>query len=495
MGGSSLCPEVLSLVYGSKSGYPALDVLDSTDPAEVRAVEERGDLARTLFIVASKSGSTLEPSIFEKYFFERVSKSVGAAHAGAQFVAITDPGSKLEDTARKKGYRRIFHGVPEIGGRFSALSNFGAVPAASIGLDLEEFLGRADAMARTCDPAVPTEHNPGVVLGTILGLAAESGRDKLTLVISPAIESLGAWLEQLVAESTGKQKKGIIPVDREPLGPPEIYGTDRLFVYVRLGDGDPFQDLAVGELERAGHPVVRIALSDPIELGAEFFRWELATAVAGAILGIHPFDQPDVEASKIVTRELMAAVEEAGALPAEKPFFETRGVQLYADPRNAALLERAAGRDARLSSILGAHLAQAHGGDYFAILAFVQRSLVHERALQELRLRVRDALRVATCLGFGPRYLHSTGQAYKGGPNEGVFLQITCADPRDLPVPGQKYTFGSVEAAQARGDFQVLAERGRRALRVHLTEPVETGLARLAQAVNKALESWAHTPS
>lgn len=488
MGGSSLCPEVMKLTFGRQPGYPDLHVLDSTDPAQILAVEGRVDLAKTLFIVSSKSGSTLEPNIFKQYFFERIKQTVGAAEAGKRFIAITDPGSKMQQVAEGDGFRHIFPGVPSIGGRYSALSDFGMVPSAIMGADLRKFLDGAEEMVHSCASCVPVEDNPGVVLGTVMGVAARNGRDKLTLITSPGIWDLGAWLEQLVAESTGKQGKGIIPVDREAVGSPGLYGTDRLFVYLRLESApDPAQDAAMTQLEQAGQPVVRINLADTYALGAEFFRWEIATAVAGAIIGINPFDQPDVEASKLATRRLTAEYEKTGSLPAEEPIFQGNGIRLYTDERNAAALAKAAGRGATLADYLRAHLNRIQPGDYLALLAYIEMSDAHERQLQAIRHTVRDAKRVATCLGFGPRFLHSTGQAYKGGPNSGVFLQITCDDAKDLPVPGQTYTFGVVKAAQSRGDFQVLAERGRRALRMHLGPDVPAGLMTLQAAIRQAL--------
>jgi transaldolase/glucose-6-phosphate isomerase len=375
----------------------------------------------------------------------------------------------MEQAAIDSGFRNVFHGWRDIGGRYSVLSDFGLVPAAIMGVDVGMFLDRTEEMVSACMPMVPVEENPGVLLGTILGVAAEQfGRDKLTIVASPALCSLGAWLEQLVAESTGKKGKGVIPIDREVLAQPESYGSDRLFVYLRLSSAsDAGQDRAVDVLEKAGHPVVRIALDDVYDLGEEFFRWEFATAVAGAILGVHPFDQPDVEASKKATRRLTSEYEENGSLPAETPIFAADGIALFTDAINAAAIAPPAG-DRTLTGYLRAHLNRLAGRDYFAILAYIEMNEAHRRALQILRHAVRDTRRVATCLEFGPRFLHSTGQAYKGGPNTGVFIQITCDDAADIPVPGQMYTFGTVKAAQALGDFQVLAERGRRVLRVHL---------------------------
>jgi hypothetical protein len=357
-----------------------------------------------------------------------------------------------------------------------------------MGLDVRKFLGRTEEMVEACASRVPVEENPGVVLGTLLGTAAIHGRDKVTIITSPGISDLGAWLEQLLAESTGKQGKGIIPVDREQLGSPDVYGNDRIFTYVRLESApDAAQDAGVAALERAGQPVVRISMADPYDLGQELFRWEIATAVAGSILGINAFNQPDVEASKVATRTLTAEYEKTGSLPAETPVLEDSGIQLFTDAKNAEALAKATGHDKSLVGYLRAHLDRLGAADYFALLGYLQMNDEHEKQLQTLRHVVRDKKRVATCLGFGPRFLHSTGQAYKGGPNRGVFLQVTCDDAADLPVPGQKYTFGVVKAAQARGDFQVLAERNRRALRVHLGSDVQSGSNKLLAAVEQAL--------
>jgi transaldolase / glucose-6-phosphate isomerase len=488
MGGSSLCPEVWKETFGRIGDWPELFVLDSSDPAQVRAVEEKIDLARTLFIVSSKSGSTLEPNIFKAYFLDRAKTVVGPERAARHFIAITDPDSSLEKEARADGFRHVFPGVKSIGGRYSALSNFGMVPAAVIGLDVERLLDEAARMVTACAPGVPAGENPGLVLGTILGVAATHGMDKLTLIASPGIYDLGAWLEQLIAESTGKEGKGIIPVDREAVGAPTVYANDRVFAYLRLEDApDAEQDAAVAALENAGRPVVRIRVATRYDLAEEFVRWEIATALAGAVLGINPFNQPDVEASKIATKLLTSEYEKTGTLPPEAPFFEGEGVKLFADPQDAAALGQAAGSTPSLAAYLKAHLDRLTDGDYFALLAYVEMNAEHEAALQQLRHRVRDRKGVATCLGFGPRFLHSTGQAYKGGPNTGVFLQVTCDDARDLAVPGQTYTFGIVKAAQARGDFQVLAERRRRALRVHLGPDVAAGLRTIRAAVERAL--------
>jgi transaldolase / glucose-6-phosphate isomerase len=486
MGGSSLGPEVLAETFGSRPGFPKLHVLDSTDPAQIRRFEARIDPARTLFLVSSKSGSTLEPNIFRQYFFERAKQAVGTTEAPNRFVAITDPGSSLEKAALTEGFRSVFHGVPSIGGRYSVLSDFGMVPAAAIGVDPYAFLESTAEMVRSCAASAPPLENPGVILGAILGLCQRRGRDKVTMVASKGLADFGAWLEQLLAESTGKLGKGIVPVDGEPLGVPSVYGNDRLFAYLRLAaDQDGDQERAVAALEAAGHPVVRITVNDRMQLGQEFFRWEMATAVAGSIIGINPFDQPDVEAAKVKTRELTEAYEKAGALPEERPFFEGDGIRLFADPRNeAALKPQATG----LAAALKAHFGRIGQGDYAALLAYVERSPVHIETIQRIRRAIRDRTKAATCVGFGPRFQHSTGQAYKGGPNSGVFLQITCNDADDLPVPGQSYTFGIVKAAQARGDYDVLAERGRRALRAHTTGDLGKGLETLGRAVEQALQ-------
>jgi transaldolase/glucose-6-phosphate isomerase len=484
MGGSSLGPEVFAETFGRQSQWPELLVLDSTDPAQVRAIESKIDPARTLFIVSSKSGSTLEPNILKQYFFACVERAVGSEKAGSRFIAVTDRGSKLQAVGEHDRFRHVAFGILSIGGRYSVLSNFGLVPAAAMGLDVGKLLNAAQAMVHSCGADVPPADNPGVVLGGVLGVLAKSGHDKITIVASPGIADFGAWLEQLLAESTGKQGKGLIPVDAEPLGQLQVYGSDRLFVYVRLdSEADAKQDDAIAILERAGHPVVRIGVTDRYHIGQEFFRWEFATAVAGSILGINPFDQPDVEASKDKTRELTNAYERAGKLPRETPLLEEGDIKVFADGHNGQAL----GKANTLVEYLAAHLGRVGEGDYFALLAYVERNKQHRDALQDIRVHVRDHKRVATCLGFGPRFLHSTGQAYKGGPNTGVFLQITCDDLVDLDVPGQKYTFGVVKAAQARGDFDVLAERGRRSLRIHLGPHVAAGLTTLKDAIRQAL--------
>lgn len=490
MGGSSLAPEVFSITYGSAAGYPRLRILDSTDPQQIRHLDATVNVEKTLFVVSSKSGSTLEPNIYMAHFLAMAKEKLGGK-ASSHFVAITDPGSKLETYARAENFRRIFHGYPGVGGRYSALSPFGVVPAALIGLDLSNFLGAAQRMTLDCKETT-ADKNPGVLLGAIMGSAALAGHDKLTIVTSPAIHDFGAWLEQLVAESTGKEGKAIIPVDLEHLGDNSVYGADRLFVFVKLeGDKSSFNGVdnaaiekKLNELAAHNHPVVTITLADKINLAGEFYRFEIATAVAGAVIGINPFDQPDVEASKIETKELTASYEKNGSLPAEAPFYEEGLIKLFSDADNAAALKA---KGDNLVAMLKAHFDRLGKDDYFALLAYIEMNQEHVAAAQEMRHLLRDKKHVATCLGFGPRFLHSTGQAYKGGPNSGVFLQVTCEDANDLAVPEQKYSFGIVKQAQARGDFQVLTTRKRRALRVHLGKDLAAGLKQLHEAVVKAL--------
>jgi len=487
MGGSSLGPEVLAETFALKPGFPKLHVLDSTDPAQVRHLQATINIAKTLFIVSSKSGSTTEPNVMKDYFFAQVSKAIGPEKAGHRFIAVTDPGSSLEKAATRQGFARIFHGDPTIGGRYSVLSPFGLVPAATAGINLRAVLKHALSMVRSCGPDVPPHENPGVQLGLAMGHAGLEGRDKVTILSSKKISDFGAWAEQLIAESTGKEGKGLIPIDGEPLGEVALYGQDRFFIDIRTeGESDTAHDEKLAALEKAGHPVVRIVMKSVDHIGQEFFRFEVATAVAGAVLGINPFNQPDVEDAKIKTRELIAAFEKTGALPPEKPVMASTRADIYTDDKNAAALRRA-GADGDLGSWLKAHLSRSGAGDYVALLAYIERNHAHIDELQHMRLEVRDKRHVATCAEFGPRFLHSTGQAYKGGPDSGVFLQITADDAQDLPTPGQKATFGVIKAAQARGDFDVLTERGRRALRVHLKGDLEEGLKELDTAIHNSL--------
>ncbi|MCM2270212.1 MAG: transaldolase, partial [Thermoanaerobaculia bacterium] len=425
MGGSSLAPEVQRAALGDRDGHPRVVVLDSIHPDQVAACEAALDLSSTLVVVASKSGSTLEPNLLLAHFAARLAAAVGAHEAPRRIVAVTDPGSSLERSARERGYRRVVAGEPTIGGRFSALSPFGLVPAALQGIELDAWLGGAAAMAASCRDDDPLA-NPGVSLGLLLGTAAAQGRDKLTLRIHPQVAVLGAWLEQLVAESTGKRGRAVLPFEGEPLAPPDVYGDDRLFVAVRLGG-----ELAEGDDERldalaaAGQPVVELDLDAAIGLGAELYRWEIATAVAGAELGVDPFDQPDVEAAKLAARQLAAEIERSGSLPAEAPFYEDDELAIYVPEAQVRLIRAGAGEAPQAVDVLHAHLARLVPGDYFALLAFCPMSETTIEAAARARAGVLTGNRVATSVGFGPRYLHSTGQAHKGGPASGLFLLVS----------------------------------------------------------------------
>jgi hypothetical protein len=454
MGGSSLAPLVFGQSFGRRAGYPQLQVLDSTEPSSVREVAEAGELERALFVVSSKSGSTLEPNIFFDYFYDRMAKSLGG-RAGERFVVVTDPGSALEKEASRRRVRRIFPGDPGIGGRYSALSNFGLVPAALAGADVAEMLRRAAGMAELCRRE--GSENPGLSLGAAIGAAALAGRDKLTFFVGPPINRFGMWTEQLIAESTGKEGKGILPVEGESPGPPDVYGKDRFFAGIgRRGSGEIPQ--AIEPLTRAGHPAAVFEVEDARDLGAEMFRWEFATAVAGKLLGINPFDQPNVQEAKDRTNEILAG-------------------ESTVDSRQSTGVDR---QDLR------ALLDSVRPGDYFAITAYLHETPETTEALKRIRLKVRDVLRVATTVGFGPRFLHSTGQLHKGGPDTGVFLQITAEPRENVPIPGKPYGFGEVVAAQAAGDLAALRSRGRRAVSVHLPD-VPRGLEELQAAVARAL--------
>ena len=489
MGGSSLCPEVLSLTFGQQAGFPKMHIVDSTDPEQVKAIRDSVDLAKSLVIVASKSGSTLEPNILKQYFFDEMVKAVGSDAAGSHFLAITDPGSKMQQVATDDKFRTILFGDPQIGGRFSALSNFGLTAAAAMGLDLDKVLAAAKQAEDEAKKAV--DANPAVKLGLLMGEANLAGRDKLTIYTSTEIFDLGAWMEQLIAESTGKLGKGITPVDREEIGEPAIYGNDRLFVHIRYtGTKNPAHDekiaKALAALEAAGHPVVSIEINDLYELFAQLLTWEVATSVAGSIMGINPYNQPDVESAKIETRALTSAYEQTGKLPETTPILSDSGISLFAADDYAATI-KAAAKEATLVGYLKAHLDQIKAGDYFAALAYLPMFAEHEATIQGFRHAVLNKKHVATCLGFGPRFLHSTGQDYKGGPNSGVFVTITAEHGKDLQIPGTKMSFGVVIDAQAGGDLAVLQARGRRALRVHLGADIAAGLKTLAAAVEKAL--------
>jgi glucose-6-phosphate isomerase len=487
MGGSSLCPDVCAATFGTAPGFLELQVLDSTVPAGVLAAEKSVQLDKTLFIVSSKSGGTIETLSFYKYFYDLVRGVKGDA-ARENFVAITDPRTPLERLAREKKFRAIFPGAEDVGGRFSALSVFGMVPAALAGVKVKTLLERGEEMARACGPQAPAAENPGVALGAILGAAARTGRNKLTFVTSPAISTFGDWVEQLVAESTGKDGQGIVPVVHEYLGAPEVYCDDRIFVSIRLADdADERAEQQLRALEAAGHPVVRIELRDKLDLGAEFFRWEIATAAAGALLGINPFDQPNVAESKDNTARLLAEHQKAGGFKAAAPLAEDSELKLFAGASTRISAREKSG-DAAVREVLEKFLDLAREGDYIALLPYLEPTEVHRALVRSIRMRLRDAHRAATTTGFGPRYLHSTGQLHKGGANQGLFLLITAEDSEAVPIPGEPYSFSVLKLAQALGDFQALEAKQRRVLRAHLTENVRAGLDRLLSAVEGALE-------
>ncbi|HKK09054.1 MAG TPA: bifunctional transaldolase/phosoglucose isomerase, partial [Gemmatimonadota bacterium] len=476
MGGSSLAPDVGRATFGSADGWPTLTVLDDTDPDAVRAVRDAVDLERTFFLVSSKSGTTTETLSLYRTFFGWVEETVGR-EAGARFAAITDPGSPLAEEARERGFRRVFENPEDFGGRYSALSYFGLVPMATQGADLETMLERARRMRRSCDPELPSAADPGIELGAALGALASRGRDKVTFVLSDRLSAFGAWAEQLLAESTGKEGTGLVPVEGEGLADPDVYGDDRVFVHIRTSaeeDGERARALAA--LEEAGHPVIRIVMQDELGLGAEFYRWEVATATAGAVLGIDAFDQPDVEAAKRRTRELLADFEKGGSFDEGAPVAEDAHLALYAEEGTSAEGGDPAER-------LGAFLGRAGPGDYLALLAYVHRTPGRRERLSGLRRSLRDRLRVATTLGYGPRYLHSTGQLHKGGPAGGIFVILTADEGEDIPVPGEPWGFTALHRAQSLGDLRALRDAGRRVVRLHLKGDVEEALDHLAGAL------------
>jgi transaldolase/glucose-6-phosphate isomerase len=458
MGGSSLCPIVLRETFGTRKGYPELLVLDSTVPASVKAIETKIDMTKTVFIESSKSGTTLEPRAFSDYFFEKATTALGsAAKAGAHFACITDPGTPLETLARAKGFRSIFLNPEDIGGRYSALTYFGLVPAAAAGIDVHGLLDRARGMVQACASGVAAADHPAVRLGAALAtLAQKHGRDKITVLASPGIATFGLWLEQLIAESLGKEGRGLIPVAGEPPGDPGAYGADRVFVHMRLGD-DRTLDARGEALGAAGHPVIRISLRDALDLGDEFFRWEFATATVGAFLGVDAFDQPNVQESKDNTNRLLAA---AGA---------------------AVTNDVKAGDEDRLRDFL----RQCKTGDYIALMAFIDETPAHDELFDDVRATLRDATKAATTFGYGPRFLHSTGQLHKGGPNTGLFIQLVGHWNEDLPIPGQRFGFGTFVGAQALGDYQSLQQHGRRVLRIDLGTDIEGALATLRRTISK----------
>ncbi|MEO8213129.1 MAG: hypothetical protein ABI560_08050 [Myxococcales bacterium] len=464
MGGSSLCPEVFAHTFGGQTHGLTLDVLDNTDPAAVRAVEAAGDLRTTLFVVASKSGGTIEIQSFERYFWDKVLALHGGdiARAGAQFVAITDPATRLGQLAADKQYRRVFINPADIGGRYSALSYFGLVPAALLGVDVAAVIEGGATMAVASTAQLPAGDIAGMTLGAALGTLYARGRDKLTVITAPEIATLGSWIEQLVAESTGKEGKGIVPVDLEPLGAVDVYGNDRVFVHVTLGENSAPVENNLAALEQAGHPVIRLKMGRREDLGREFFRWELATAIAGSVMGVNPFDEPNVTEAKVATGALLTVYQQQGKLPAAE------GVVALDD-----------------AQAIRGHVLGAAAGDYVAFCAYFLRGPGRDQLFQELRVATRRKTRAATTLGYGPRFLHSTGQLHKGGANNGVFLQLTAdvAPGADLPIPGEPYSFAVLRDAQALGDLQVLRRRGRRAIRVHLGSDVDAGLRRLLDII------------
>jgi RpiB/LacA/LacB family sugar-phosphate isomerase len=475
MGGASLAAEVLSRTFGSKMGFPDLTVLDSTDPAAVKETLARIPLSRTLFVVSSKSGTTTEAHALYKFFRAQVEASK-PPKPGQHFVAITDPGSPLETLAKEGRFRRTFLNHPSIGGRYSALSFFGLVPAALVGVDIDRLLERADEMVSACGASVPVQENPALVLGAVLAGLALRGRDKITFVVSEPIGALGLWLEQLLAESMGKDGKGLIPVDREPLGRPTAYGNDRLFVSIRLAGETA--DRALDAIEGAGHPVYRLTLGDPLDLGAEFFRWELATAAAGALLGVNPFDEPNVAQAKEATQAMLAAYRKSKRLPESPADREEDGILLLANQ---------GAKPASVREGLAQFLAQAGPGEYVALLAYLAPDHETAAALQGLRAVIRDRFRLATTAGWGPRYLHSTGQLHKGGPPTVRAIQLTGDDRFDVAVPGESYGFSTLKAAQARGDLETLRKEGRRVIRLHLGGRPAAALEKLARMLDETL--------
>ncbi|HTV74806.1 MAG TPA: bifunctional transaldolase/phosoglucose isomerase [Candidatus Acidoferrales bacterium] len=495
MGGSSLAPDVLRATFGKVDGFPQLHVLDSSDPAQVKTLENALDLTRSLFIVASKSGTTTEPDAFMRYFFERVQKVGGAQNAGQQFIAITDPATALVEHATRLGFRRIFLNDPDIGGRYSALSFFGMVPAALAGYDVKLLLDRGIGGLHSNARTTPVEQSDGVRFGAAIGTLAKRGRDKLTIVAHPSLAAYGTWCEQLIAESTGKSGVGIVPIEGETLGLPHEYSDDRLFVYV--GEGLPPGPHITGQMDAAtialrletlasaGHPVIRLSMNDVYDIGEQFALWEIATATAGAVLGIDPFDQPNVQESKDNTKRLLAEYAKSGAFSEPAARLRTPSAQVIPLAGSAGL---SLGDD--LGSALAAVVSQVRPGDYIAITAYIEMNHEHQIALREIRLKLRNALRTATTIGFGPRFLHSTGQLHKGGPPTGVFLQLTADPAIDLPIPGM-VSFKTLERAQALGDFESLDKRGRRGVRLHLTAPLDQALEALSTAVDDAVAAKA----
>ncbi len=477
MGGSSLAPEVLAKVFGPAEGCLELTVLDSTDPGAVLAAAERHDPAATLHLVCSKSGSTVEPLSFFKYFYNRAAAAMGTEAAGGVFAAITDPDSGLAATAEELGFWRTFLNDPDIGGRYSALSHFGLVPGGLIGVNLDALLTSARGAADECAPSRPPETSPGAWLGAVVAELAKAGRDKLTLILSPPIAPFGDWVEQLIAESTGKEGVGVLPVVGERVGPPELYGEDRLIVYLKLA-GDDSHDRAVDALEASGQPVVRYEIENAYALGGQFFLWEMATAVAGHLLGINPFDQPNVESAKKLARQMVTDYQESGALPAQEAALREDGIEAFGQVEGG-----------NLAQALKNFLARPEPGAYVAVQAYLQPDAAADRALQELRDHLRELTRLAVTVGYGPRFLHSTGQLHKGDAGKGLFIQLTSQAGPDAPIPDEpgsessKMSFGLLKTAQALGDGQALVQAGRRVIRFDLGDDPISGIDRLTAAL------------
>lgn len=485
MGGSSLCPEVLRQTFPLRAEFPELLVLDSTDPDVIGELAQRIDPLHCLFVISSKSGSTIEPIVFYKYWYHELSKQT--ANPGENFIAITDPGSPMIEQASQLGFQEVFLNQPDIGGRYSALSYFGLVPAALAGIDIKELLNHAKEMSQLCSALMPARSNPGLQLGAALGECAQAGRDKLTLIIDPRIASLGLWIEQLIAESTGKDGKGIIPVAGEPIGTPSAYGDDRLFVSISVGPPDSATKSALEAFSAADHPVIYRQLKKVNELGAEFFVWEFATACAGWRLGINPFDQPNVQEAKLVTVELLNAYKTEKQLPKQE--------ELVADDLLSIHTAHTSAATSSVDAAIRAHLNTINPGDYLALLGFFEATPEIDHLLQQMRVLIRDHTHCATTVGYGPRFLHSTGQLHKGGPDSAVIFQITAGDKIDFPVPGEDYSFSILKQAQAFGDFRALASRDRRVLGIDLSDNVVAGLNRLLDLTAGALKAQSATSS
>lgn len=478
MGGSSLCPEVVRETFGSKSGYPKLIMLDNTDPAAVKDVESQIELGKTLFIVASKSGTTTETLSFDHYFFNLLIEK-GIDYPSKHFIAITDEGTPLQDEAKERKFRKVFTNPGDYGGRYSALSYFGLVPMALIGVDIKEILHNAHQMEISCGPFIPSGSNPAIALGTTFGMNAKLGRDKATFVLSDSISAFGYWVEQLIAESTGKEGNGILPVAGEDLGKPEVYNDDRVFIYLHAGnDEKQNEERKLNALQKARHPVIKIDLKNKLALGAEFFRWELATATAGKIINVNPFNEPNVAESKKNSKDLLNEWKEKGSFGEGEPVLNQQDISIYFNKDT----DWAPGGKS-LSAFLNAYTKLAKSPDYFSMLAYFLQTPQRQKLLHSIRMKLRNNLKVATTLGYGPRYMHSTGQLHKGGPNKGVFIMFTYEAEDDLPIPGKDYGFATLQRAQALGDFRSLNDKNRRVIRIHLGRNIEQALKKINEII------------